>query len=155
MGSTDWAQLGPLLQESLLQTLLMVGVTVLVGGALGLALGVLLVGLVGLALDLPPLVSGLLAVAVLVLAGASLTYGPCSNTDWEWITAAAEAIEASENSPVLTTLLLPGIGTIRELRRAQHRARLDEQPTALAEERLAALDLARHRDAVLALWHSG
>ncbi|BDZ56880.1 D-methionine transport system permease protein [Barrientosiimonas humi] len=43
MGSTDWAQLGPLLQESLLQTLLMVGVTVLVGGALGLALGVLLV----------------------------------------------------------------------------------------------------------------
>jgi 4-hydroxy 2-oxovalerate aldolase len=52
------------------------------------------------------------------LAGASLTYGPGSNTDWEWITAAAEAIEAAENSPVLTTLLLPGIGTIAELRRA-------------------------------------
>ncbi len=52
------------------------------------------------------------------LAGASLTYGPGSNTDWEWISAAAEAIEASENSPVLTTLLLPGIGTIAELERA-------------------------------------
>ncbi|MFC5143046.1 4-hydroxy-2-oxovalerate aldolase [Actinomycetospora rhizophila] len=52
------------------------------------------------------------------LAGASLTYGPGSNTDWEWIGAAAEAIDASENSPVLTTLLLPGIGTIAELRRA-------------------------------------
>ncbi|GAA4920690.1 4-hydroxy 2-oxovalerate aldolase [Actinomycetospora succinea] len=52
------------------------------------------------------------------LAGASLTYGPGSNTDWEWIAAAAEAIEASDNSPVLTTLLLPGIGTIRELRHA-------------------------------------
>lgn len=59
-----------------------------------------------------------------------------------------------------TAGLLPaGVGqaaadAYRELRRAQHRARLDEQPTALAEERLAALDLARHRDAVLALWHS-
>ncbi|GAA4869185.1 4-hydroxy-2-oxovalerate aldolase [Actinomycetospora straminea] len=52
------------------------------------------------------------------LAGASLTYGPGSNTDWEWISAAAEAIDAAENSPVLTTLLLPGIGTIAELRRA-------------------------------------
>jgi 4-hydroxy 2-oxovalerate aldolase len=52
------------------------------------------------------------------LAGASLTYGPGSNTDWEWITAAAGAIEAAENSPMLTTLLLPGIGTIAELRRA-------------------------------------
>ncbi|MEJ2864017.1 4-hydroxy-2-oxovalerate aldolase [Actinomycetospora flava] len=52
------------------------------------------------------------------LAGASLTYGPGSNTDWEWIAAAADAIAASENSPVLTTLLLPGIGTMHELRRA-------------------------------------
>ncbi|QPF75960.1 bifunctional [glutamate--ammonia ligase]-adenylyl-L-tyrosine phosphorylase/[glutamate--ammonia-ligase] adenylyltransferase [Roseateles sp. DAIF2] len=42
----------------------------------------------------------------------------------------------------------------RELRRAQHRARLDEQPTALAEARLPELDLERHRDAVLALWRA-
>jgi 4-hydroxy 2-oxovalerate aldolase len=48
------------------------------------------------------------------LAGASLTYGPGSNTDWEWIAAAAEVVEHA----VLTTLLLPGIGTIEQLRKA-------------------------------------
>ena len=48
------------------------------------------------------------------LAGASLTYGPGSNTDWEWIAAAAEVA----GDAVLTTLLLPGIGTLHELRRA-------------------------------------
>lgn len=46
------------------------------------------------------------------LAGASLTYGPGSNTDREWIRAAAEAVD----NAVLTTLLLPGIGTVDELR---------------------------------------
>jgi 4-hydroxy 2-oxovalerate aldolase len=48
------------------------------------------------------------------LAGGSLTYGPGSNTDWEWIAAAAEVIQ----NAVLTTLLLPGIGTIEALRKA-------------------------------------
>lgn len=48
------------------------------------------------------------------LAGGSLTYGPGSNTDWEWISAAAEVVHTA----VLTTLLLPGIGTIDELRKA-------------------------------------
>jgi 4-hydroxy 2-oxovalerate aldolase len=48
------------------------------------------------------------------LAGASLTYGPGSNTDWEWIEAAAASIKRA----VLTTLLLPGIGTIAELKQA-------------------------------------
>ncbi|MEU9271667.1 4-hydroxy-2-oxovalerate aldolase [Streptomyces sp. NPDC048251] len=48
------------------------------------------------------------------LAGGSLNYGPGSNTDWEWIEAAADAIDRT----VLTTLLLPGIGTIVELKRA-------------------------------------
>lgn len=48
------------------------------------------------------------------LAGASLNYGPGSNTDWEWIEAAAANCERA----VLTTLLLPGVGTIAELRRA-------------------------------------
>jgi glutamate-ammonia-ligase adenylyltransferase len=37
----------------------------------------------------------------------------------------------------------------RELRRAQHRARLDEQPTQFEPESLAA-----QRDAVLALWQT-
>ncbi len=51
-------------------------------------------------------------------------------------------------------LLAQGVGqaaadAYRELRRAQHRARLDEQPTQFACELLA-----RERDAVLALWRS-
>lgn len=49
------------------------------------------------------------------LAGASLTYGPGSHTDWEWIKAAAEAVD----NAVLTTLLLPGIGTLEDLRHAK------------------------------------
>lgn len=49
------------------------------------------------------------------LAGGSLNYGPGSNTDWEWIEAAAASVRRAR----LTTLLLPGIGTIEELRRAQ------------------------------------
>jgi 4-hydroxy 2-oxovalerate aldolase len=49
------------------------------------------------------------------LAGGSLNYGPGSNTDWEWIEAAAANISRA----TLTTLLLPGIGTIAELTRAQ------------------------------------
>ncbi|MGO2097658.1 MAG: 4-hydroxy-2-oxovalerate aldolase, partial [Candidatus Microbacterium stercoravium] len=48
------------------------------------------------------------------LAGSSLTYGAGSNTNWEWIEAVAAAVEKA----VLTTLLLPGIGTISDLRRA-------------------------------------
>lgn len=48
------------------------------------------------------------------LAGSSLTYGPGSHTDWAWIEAAASVLERAR----LTTLLLPGVGTIRELRQA-------------------------------------
>jgi len=54
-------------------------------------------------------------------------------------------------------LLPAGVGVgaanaYRELRRVQHRARLDEQSTALDAE--AALSLQPHRDAVMALWRA-
>jgi 4-hydroxy 2-oxovalerate aldolase len=48
------------------------------------------------------------------LAGSSFNYGFGAHTDWEWIGAVAEVLEHS----VLTTLLLPGIGTIHDLRHA-------------------------------------
>ncbi|MFC5821968.1 4-hydroxy-2-oxovalerate aldolase [Nonomuraea harbinensis] len=48
------------------------------------------------------------------LAGGSVNYGPGACLDEEWIEAAASAM----SSAVLTTLLLPGIGTIADLRRA-------------------------------------
>jgi len=48
------------------------------------------------------------------LAGGSLTYGPGSHSDWEWIETAAANISHAR----LTTLLLPGIGTIHDLKRA-------------------------------------
>ena len=48
------------------------------------------------------------------LAGGSVNYGPGSHTDWQWIEAAAEVIDKAR----LTTLLLPGVGTIEELKHA-------------------------------------
>src|SRR3546814_6047798 len=44
------------------------------------------------------------------LAGSSVNYGPGSHTDWQWIDAAADVLERAR----LTTLLLPGVGTIHE-----------------------------------------
>lgn len=48
------------------------------------------------------------------LAGGSLNYGPGSHTDWEWLEVAA----ANVTNARLTTLILPGIGTGKELERA-------------------------------------
>jgi 4-hydroxy 2-oxovalerate aldolase len=48
------------------------------------------------------------------LAGSSFNYGFGAHTDWDWIGAVAEVLEHS----VLTTLLIPGIGTIHDLKRA-------------------------------------
>ncbi|WP_456696228.1 4-hydroxy-2-oxovalerate aldolase [Aeromicrobium sp. P5_D10] len=48
------------------------------------------------------------------LTGGSVNYGPGSHSDWEWIEAAAANITNAR----LTTLLLPGVGTIDELKRA-------------------------------------
>lgn len=48
------------------------------------------------------------------LGGSSVVYGHGAATDEAWITAAAEVVENAK----LTTLLLPGIGRIEDLRRA-------------------------------------
>jgi 4-hydroxy 2-oxovalerate aldolase len=48
------------------------------------------------------------------LAGSSFNYGFGAHTDWDWIGAVAEVLTHSK----LTTLLLPGIGTVHDLKRA-------------------------------------
>src|ERR1044072_1796159 len=63
--------------------------------------------------------------------------GPGSHTDWDWIEAAA----ANIRNAVLTSLLLPGIGTIAELKRAHD---LGARSVRIATHRTAADIPARH-----------
>lgn len=77
------------------------------------------------------------------LAGASVNYGPGSHTDWEWIDAAADAA----GDAVLTTLLLPGIGTVAELEEAHRRGVQSVRvATHCTEADVAAQHIAKARD---------
>ncbi len=49
------------------------------------------------------------------LSGGSFNYGFGAHTDWDWIESVAKEIKNAK----LTTLLLPGIGTIHDLKRAK------------------------------------
>lgn len=77
------------------------------------------------------------------LAGGSVNYAPGSHTDWEWIEAAADNI----TDAVLTTLLLPGIGTIADLVRAHALGvRSVRIATHCTEADIAAQHIAKARD---------
>ena len=49
------------------------------------------------------------------LSGSSFNYGFGKHTDWEWIEAANEVVKSAR----LASLLIPGIGTIDQLKQAQ------------------------------------
>lgn len=48
------------------------------------------------------------------LAGGSFNYGFGAHTDWDWLEGIAEELD----NAILTTLLIPGIGTIEDLKKA-------------------------------------
>jgi 4-hydroxy 2-oxovalerate aldolase len=77
------------------------------------------------------------------LAGHSLTYGAGAHTDEEWIGAVASVVKNAR----LTTLLLPGIGTVRDLERA-HRLGITSVRVAThaTEGNIAAQHIAKARD---------
>lgn len=77
------------------------------------------------------------------LAASTLTYGPASHTDDEWIAEVAAVVTNAR----LTTLLIPGIGTIKDLERAYELgARSVRVATHCTEADVAPQHIARARD---------
>ena len=77
------------------------------------------------------------------LGGNTLAYGPGSHQTWEWIEAAASVLQHAR----LTTLLLPGVGTVRDLKTA-HRlgVRSVRVATHCTEADIAAQHIAAARE---------
>jgi 4-hydroxy 2-oxovalerate aldolase len=77
------------------------------------------------------------------LAGSSLTYGPGAHTDADWIGSVAAVVKNAK----LTTLLLPGIGTIENLERAHDLGVTSVRvATHCTEADIAAQHIAKARD---------
>jgi 4-hydroxy 2-oxovalerate aldolase len=77
------------------------------------------------------------------LAGHSLTYGAGAHSDVEWITAVASVVKNAR----LTTLLLPGVGTIEHLERAHDLGITSVRvATHATEADIAAQHIAKARD---------